>query len=289
MIIELRTLIAVARYDTFSAAGERIGLTQAAVSGHMRRLEESLGFALFDRTGRSATLNAVGLRTLARAEALVAGFDALGEPTQDEEWAKPLEIGAIASVHATILTRALVPFRQRFANCRVNLSPGVSLQLMDRVEAGELDLAILIRPAFEPPRELEWTPLACENYVLLVASDVAGDDWLSVIRERPFIRYSRSSFGGRQVERFLRDHSLTLQEWIEVDDIQAMLSMVESGLGVAVVPLTETILPLPVSVRAIALGPTAIHREIGALYPKVSRSAAVAGFIECLQTAGVAR
>nr|WP_288256910.1 LysR family transcriptional regulator [uncultured Pseudomonas sp.] len=289
MIIELRTLIAVARYGTFSAAGERIGLTQAAVSGHMRRLEESLGFALFDRTGRSATLNAVGLRTLARAEALVAGFDALGEPTQDEEWAKPLEIGAIASVHATILTRALVPFRQRFANCRVNLSPGVSLQLMDRVEAGELDLAILIRPAFEPPRELEWTPLACENYVLLVASDVAGDDWLSVIREQPFIRYSRSSFGGRQVERFLRDHSLTLQEWIEVDDIQAMLSMVESGLGVAVVPLTETILPLPVSVRAIALGPTAIHREIGALYPKVSRSAAVAGFIECLQTAGVAR
>ncbi|UZT76233.1 LysR family transcriptional regulator [Ectopseudomonas chengduensis] len=289
MIIELRTLIAVARYGTFSAAGERIGLTQAAVSGHMRRLEESLGFALFDRTGRSATLNAAGLRTLARAEALVAGFDALGEPTQDEEWAKPLEIGAIASVHATILTRALVPFRQRFANCRVNLSPGVSLQLMDRVEAGELDLAILIRPAFEPPRELEWTPLACENYVLLVASDVAGDDWLSVIRERPFIRYSRSSFGGRQVERFLRDHSLTLQEWIEVDDIQAMLSMVESGLGVAVVPLTETILPLPVSVRAIALGPTAIHREIGALYPKVSRSAAVAGFIECLQTAGVAR
>lgn len=289
MIIELRTLIAVARYGTFSAAGERIGLTQAAVSGHMRRLEESLGFALFDRTGRSATLNAAGLRTLARAEALVAGFDALGEPTQDEEWAKPLEIGAIASVHATILTRALVPFRQRFANCRVNLSPGVSLQLMDRVEAGELDLAILIRPAFEPPRELEWTPLACENYVLLVASDVAGDDWLSVIREQPFIRYSRSSFGGRQVERFLRDHSLTLQEWIEVDDIQAMLSMVESGLGVAVVPLTETILPLPVSVRAIALGPTAIHREIGALYPKVSHSAAVAGFIECLQSAGVAR
>jgi len=289
MITELRTLIAVARYGTFSAAGDRVGLTQAAVSGHMRRLEETLGFALFDRTGRSATLNAAGLRTLARAEALVAGFDALGEPTQDEEWARPLEIGAIASVHATILTRALVPFRQRFASCRVNLSPGVSLQLMDRVEAGELDLAILIRPAFEPPRELEWAPLACENYVLLVAGNVVGDDWLSVIREQPFIRYSRSSFGGRQVERFLRDHSLTLQEWIEVDDIPAMLSMVESGLGVAVVPLTETILPLPASVRAIALGPAPIHREIGALYPKVSRSAAVAGFIECLQSAGVAR
>ncbi|WP_457787265.1 LysR family transcriptional regulator [Pseudomonas sp. PL-6] len=289
MITELRTLIAVARYGTFSAAGDRVGLTQAAVSGHMRRLEETLGFTLFDRTGRSATLNAAGLRTLARAEALVAGFDALGEPNQDEEWARPLEIGAIASVQATLLTRALVPFRQRFANCRVNLSPGVSLQLMDRVEAGELDLAILIRPAFEPPRELEWTPLACENYVLLAAGNVPGEDWRSVIREQPFIRYNRSSFGGRQVERYLRDHSIALQEWIEVDDIQAMLSMVENGLGVAVVPLTETILPLPGSVRAIELGPAPIHREIGALYPRISRSAAMAGFIECLQSVGVAR
>ncbi|MCY1279147.1 HTH-type transcriptional regulator YofA [compost metagenome] len=288
MIAELRTLIAVARYGTFSAAGERVGLTQAAVSGHMRRLEETLGFALFDRTGRSATLNAAGLRTLVRAEALVAGFDALGEPTRDEEWAKPLQIGAIASVQATLLTRALVPFRQRFPNCRVHLSPGVSLQLMDRVEAGELDLAILIRPAFEPPRELEWMPLAYENYVLLAAQGVAGDDWRALLLEQPFIRYNRSSFGGRQVERFLRENSLALQEWMEVDDIQAMLSMVESGLGVAVVPLTEAILPLPASVRAIPLGSAPIHREIGALYRKVTLSNALAGFIECLQGGGVA-
>jgi DNA-binding transcriptional LysR family regulator len=289
MITELRTLIAIARHGTFRAAGDRVGLTQAAVSGHMHRLEEALGFTLFDRTGRSATLNAAGLRTLARAEALVAGFDALGEPTKDEEWAKPLEIGAISSVQATILTRALVPFRQRFANCRVSLSPGVSLHLMDRVEAGELDLAILIRPAFEPPRELEWVPLAYENYVLLIAQSVVGDDWRAVLLEQPFIRYNRSSFGGRQVERFLRDSSLALQEWIEVDDIQAMLSMVESGLGVAVVPLTEMILPLPPTVRTIPLGPEPIHREIGALYSRVSHSAAVAGFIECLQGADVVR
>jgi DNA-binding transcriptional LysR family regulator len=171
----------------------------------------------------------------------------------------------------------------------VSLSPGVSLHLMDRVEAGELDLAILIRPAFEPPRELEWVPLAYENYVLLIAQSVVGDDWRAVLLEQPFIRYNRSSFGGRQVERFLRDSSLALQEWIEVDDIQAMLSMVESGLGVAVVPLTEMILPLPPTVRTIPLGPEPIHREIGALYSRVSHSAAVAGFIECLQGADVVR
>ncbi|MGE7990035.1 LysR family transcriptional regulator [Pseudomonas sp. NPDC089554] len=283
MIVELRTLLAVARHGTFSAAGDRLGLTQAAVSGHMRRLEDSLGFALFDRTGRSATLNAAGLRTLARAEVLVSGFDALGEPTTDEEWGKPLQIGAIASVQATLVTRALVPFRQRFPNCRVHLAPGVSLHMMDRVEAGELDVAILIRPTFEPPQELEWIPLVHEHYVLLVAQDVLGDDWQRVLVEQPFIRYNRSSFGGRQVERFLREHALALREWVEVDDIQAMVAMVENGLGVAVVPLTETILPLPAGVRAIPMGGEPVHREIGALCRRVAVSDAVLGFVECLR------
>lgn len=283
MIVELRTLLAVARHGTFSAAGDRLGLTQAAVSGHMRRLEEALGFALFDRTGRSATLNAAGLRTLARAEVLVAGFDALGEPTTDEEWGKPLQVGAIASVQATLVTRALVPFRQRFPNCRVHLAPGVSLHMMDRVEAGELDVAILIRPTFEPPQELEWIPLVREHYVLLAPQDVRGDDWQRLVLEQPFIRYNRSSFGGRQVERYLREHVPTLREWVEVDDIQAMVAMVEGGLGVAVVPLTETILPLPTRVRAIPLGGEPIHREIGVLCRRVAVSDAVKGFVTCLR------
>ena len=283
MITELRTLIAVARAGTFAAAGDMLGLTQAAVSGHMRRLEETLGFALFDRTGRSATLNAAGLRTLARAERLVNEFDALGEPTREEEWARPLEIGAIASVQGTLLTRALVPFRQRYPNCRVNLVPGVSLQLMDQVETGKLDLAILIRPAFEPPWELVWTPLVRERYGLLVGPAVEGDEWRQLLLEQPFIRYDRASFGGRQVERFLREQALVLREWMEVDDIPAMVAMVEAGLGVAVVPLTEMILPLPKGVRVVALGAAPIEREIGALYRKVARVEAVAGFIACLR------
>ena len=68
MINELRTFIAVVRHGTFAAAGEHIGLTQSAVSSQIKRLEDSLGFALFDRTRRSATLNAAGAATLGGAE-----------------------------------------------------------------------------------------------------------------------------------------------------------------------------------------------------------------------------
>ena len=85
MLRELRTFIAVTRHGTFAATGARLGLTQSAVSTQIKRLEEGLGFALFDRTGRSATLNAAGRNTLARAEEVVMMFSRLGEMPGDDD------------------------------------------------------------------------------------------------------------------------------------------------------------------------------------------------------------
>src|SRR5215211_6224896 len=103
MINELRTFIAVCRHGTFAAAGERIGLTQSAVSSQVKRLEEALGFELFERTGRSATLNAAGQTTLARAEEICALYAKLGELPDDAASGGLLRIGAIASAQSTLV------------------------------------------------------------------------------------------------------------------------------------------------------------------------------------------
>lgn len=263
MITELRTFIAVARQGTFSAAGDRVGLTQAAVSGHIKRLEDMLGFGLFDRTGRSATLNAAGARTLARAQEIVSLFDALGDTVGDEHLGGRMRIGAIASVQSTVLARALIPFRRRFPKIHVHVIPGMSLHLLDQLDAGELDLAVLIPPPFGMSPDLSWRPLIREPFQLVVPLATEGDDWRSLLRSQPFLRYDRASFGGRQVERFLRAQRLVVAESIEVDDVPAMVAMVESGLGVALVPMAEAHLPLPAGVRAIALGEHGFYREIG--------------------------
>ncbi len=78
MIKELKTFIAVAREGTFTAAGDRIGLTQAAVSAQIHRLEAELGVELFDRSGRSAQLNAIGLQALQQAKDLIRMYEGLG-------------------------------------------------------------------------------------------------------------------------------------------------------------------------------------------------------------------
>lgn len=273
MISELRTLMAVARHGTFAAAGKHIGLTQSAVSSQIRRLEESLGFELFDRTGRSATLNAAGGMTLQRAEEIVALFSRLGEPPADESVDGLLRIGAIASVQSTLLARALVPFRKQFPKLRMRIVPGVSMHLMDQLDAGEIDTSIMIRPSFGMPPELVWQPLVHEPYVLLVPAAVKGRDWRALIQSHPFLRYERTSFGGRKVERFLRAMGLSVQESIELDEIEGMVQMVANELGVALMPMAQAHLPLPPQVRAISLGEDTFYREVGILQraSKVSR------------------
>jgi DNA-binding transcriptional LysR family regulator len=271
MIHELRTFIAVCKHGTFAAAGERIGLTQSAVSSQIKRLEDELGFELFNRTGRSAVLNPDGQTTLARAEEICALYAKLGELPGGEGTSGLLRIGSIASSQPTLLTRALQRLRQSFPRVRVRVSPGVSMGLMDELDAGRIDAALMIRPPFGMLPELTWQSLIHEPFVLVIPEAVPGKDWRAVLQTQPFLRYDRSSFGGRMVEAFLRREALTVDDAVEIDEIAGLIHLAAKGVGVALVPLVEAHLPLPPGVRVLSLGESTFYREIGLLQRKPAR------------------
>ncbi|QXH44033.1 LysR family transcriptional regulator [Pseudomonas xanthosomatis] len=266
MIRELKTFIAVARDGTFAAAGQRIGLTQAAVSAQMQRLETELGFALFDRTGRSAQLNRRGQQLLLQAQELVRLYGELGHSSPGAPPVQLVSLGAIASVQRAQLPQALADFHQLYPHCRTRVVPGLSLELVNQVDTGELDMAVIIRPPFTLHSDLRWTTLAREPYCLLVPADVPGDDWQQLLASQPFIRYDRASFGGRQVDRFLRQLHMPLKEKCELDEQDAIVSLVALGVGVALVPQTASQATWPAGVRAVELGDKVFHRDIGLVH-----------------------
>lgn len=287
MIAELKTLIAVCKYGTFASAGDHIGLTQSAVSSQIRRIEETLGFSLFDRTGRSATLNSAGQIVLERAEALCALYAKLGDPPDERSTQGVLRIGAIASAQSTLVARALENLRQALPLVRVHVAPGVSLRLMDDLDAGNIDAAVMIRPPFGMPPDMTWQALAHEPFVLVAQKEGSNrKDWRELLQSRPFLRYDRVSFGGRMVEGFLRRQGVTVKEAIELDEISGLIQLAANGVGVALVPLVEAHLPLPDSVRVVSLGEHTFYREIGLLQRRARTSSPiVAHFSRCLAEA----
>jgi DNA-binding transcriptional LysR family regulator len=271
MIRELKTLIAVAREGTFAAAGNRIGLTQAAVSAQMQRLEAELGFPLFDREGRTARLNARGQQILVQAQEVIRLYGNLSAVSVDPAVAVRVNIGAIASVQRALLPAALAAFRKQCPGASTRVIPGVSMELLNLVDAGEIELAALIRPPFALQSDMRWTPLAQEPYRLIVPRGVKGSDWMELITTRPYIRYDRASFGGRQVDRFLRRMQLTVQDACELDELEAIVKLVENGVGVALVPQTATWRRWPARVRAIDLGHHTFHRDVGIVHRDASQ------------------
>lgn len=262
MIRELKTFVCVARRGTFAAAGREVGLTQSAVSAQIKNLEDTLGVALFDRTGRAATLNAAGQRAVALADEILQLFGRMGSPDSANDFRGALRIGAISTAQTGILPQALVLLRSKAPYIEASLVPGVSLNLLSQVDAGELDLAIMIKPPFSLPKELHAEVIAKEPFVLIMPANIQGDDPRQILSDNPFIRYDQRSFGGRRVTQFLRERKLEVQQTLELDELDAIVKMVRAGLGVSLVPMAGLWLEHAEDVRIIDLGEMTFFREI---------------------------
>lgn len=267
MIRELKSLIAVANEGTFAAAGQKIGLTQAAISAQMKRLEEELNLVLFERNGRAAQLTHAGNTVLLQAKEIVGLCLELG--TDKAPAAQPQEtihLGAIASLQRSILPAVLAHVHQQHSSCKSRVMPGVSLDLYNMVDSGELDVAAIIKPPFSLPSELRWMMLASEPFELIAPRKFAGSDWETLLRTQAFIRYDRVSFGGRQVDRFLRKHKINPYEICELDELDAITELVKHQVGVALVPRTLSQHRWPSSIKAWPLGDKGFQREVGLVY-----------------------
>ncbi|MFK0271408.1 LysR substrate-binding domain-containing protein [Pseudomonas asiatica] len=288
MIRELKTLIAVAREGTFAAAGLKVNLTQAAVSAQMQRLEAELGYEIFERKGRNAQLNRRGQQILEQAQELVRLYNSLGSSAQGVAPTLQVEVGAIASVQRSLLPQALAQFHGARPECRTRIIPGLSLELLSAVDAREIDIAVIIRPPFELQSDLHWTTLASEPYRLIVPAGLADAEWSEMLSTQPFIRYDRSSFGGRQVDRFLRQFHFNTRDVCELDELDAITELVGKGVGVALVPQTVSRDAWPASVRAYDLGGHTFHRDIGLVHPaNVALSVQVTLLVQLIVEAAV--
>lgn len=235
----LRTFVAVAEQGSFAAAAGKVALTQAAVSLQMRSLEGELRRDLFDRSGRVAVLNAEGHELLPQARRMLALYDEMRlPPDAPHAMAGAVAVGAVVSVIGG-LSRAVARMKREHASLDVRVVGAKSIELATMVEAGELDAAILVEDVGKLPGTLLWTPLYQEPVVAIAARRGAGASAREALAAAPFLRFDRSQRTGMLVERALRRAHLHVNEFLELNSIEAVVELVRQEVGVTVVPLLQ--------------------------------------------------
>lgn len=148
----LRTLVTIARHGTFARAADLLSLTPSAVSLHIKTLEDELQVALFDRSRRQVVLTEAGQLAVARAEGILAAYDELADTLANGPSLRGrLRIGAIHTVLARRLPKALVWIKTHHPQLHVSVVSGMSAELARRIEDGELDAAITTEPVSPYP------------------------------------------------------------------------------------------------------------------------------------------
>lgn len=236
----LKTLLSIAKHGTFARAADDVGLTQSAVSLHVKSLEAEFRASLFDRSRRQPMLTEAGELVVARARQIVAMYENISaEVATDGVLAGRLRVGAIQTALSGPLPGALARLRESAPRLRIHVSAGMSAELAVLVSEGELDAAIATRPVKPFPASLIATRLYSDSFWVIAPPGAKGQDLSHLVSAYPFIRFDPRAWAGRMIETELRKRGLQIREEMVLDSQEAIVQMVSKGLGVAIVPIAN--------------------------------------------------
>ena len=245
--MELRQLVyaeAVARHRHFTRAAEELHVAQSALSHQIRRLESELGTELFERTSRRVIPTAAGEAVALRARRVMSETDAIrGELDQLRGLVRGrITIGALLPAGELEVTEVLASFNQAFPGIEVSLREGTVGDMLDLIEADQLDVSFALLPG-DLPEGIDGVRLAEEQVVaafppgtapaktVLSAADLAGIP-LATPRSGSAIKQVVDSFFAAAGER----SHLTL----ESGDPYLIRCLVSDGFGAAILPVSIT-------------------------------------------------
>lgn len=236
---QLRTFVHVAELGSISAAAERLHVAQPALSRQLQALERDLGVRLLQRHGRGVALTEAGSHLLARSTNVLHALDEIREELRETGDASHGQVSfALPPTVAEVLCGPLVErFSRRFPQVRLSISTGFSGYVLDWLQRGLADVAVLYDVAASPTLRLR--PLAPERLYLVepAAGGAHAPVPVAELARRPMI-LPRPQHGLRRVLDMAATRlGLTLVPVIEVDSLPLQLDLVRRGFGATVLPL----------------------------------------------------
>jgi DNA-binding transcriptional LysR family regulator len=234
----LESFIVVIECGSFSAAAERLRLTQPAVSLQIRQLEKSLSATLIERVGRKARPTAAGVELLAHAQqisaAVASAVEAVGRRTTGATGRVRLGTGATACIF--LLPPILRDLKKEFPSLEVTVTTGNTAEITKAIEDNIIDLGLVTMPAGS--RILDITPVLDDEFVLIAPSDMPLPTRITpaILATKPVVLFEPGGNTRRIVDEWLARGGASLKPLMSLGSVEAIKEMVKAGLGCAVLP-----------------------------------------------------
>ena len=257
----LYTLIAAADCGSFAEASNKLGLSLSAVSLQLRGLEEEIGIVLFDRSTRPPQLTEEGRDFVARARDVVLHWEALSDSLARDPVRGVLRVGAVHTAVASAVPAALRQLQISRPELSVRLSTGLSHALEEQLRRRTIDCAVVTEG--EPgDTDLISQRISSEPLVLIAHRTIKGRDIGRILASQPYVRFSRQARVARLVEGELQRRGIAVVSRMEIDTLDAVVSLVKHRLGVSIVPCNTAAAPFPKEIRALPFGSPPILRHL---------------------------
>ncbi|MGC5030565.1 LysR family transcriptional regulator [Micromonospora sp. DT229] len=264
---QLKYFVAVAEVRHFTQAADVVGITQPSLSKQIHALEATLGAPLFERVRGNITLTAAGEVLLPLAKRILADVETATREVQELVGLRRgrVRLGATPSLATSLAPPVLRRFRDVHPTVDLRVEEGGSQDLVRELLRGALDLALIIMPAQGTDPGLRADPILTESLVVasvdpLPAAHPGADLRITDLRDQPLVMF-REGYD-------LRDATLQacrnagFEPTLSVDggEMDAVLSFVEAGLGIALVP--GIVVARRPGIRVTRLAPPGVRRTI---------------------------
>jgi LysR family hydrogen peroxide-inducible transcriptional activator len=239
-IKQLHYLAALSEHLNFTRAAETCFVTQSTLSAGLKELENVLGAKLVERDRQTVLMTPIGLEVAKRARTILAAAQDLVEITDRaaEPMTGQLRLGVIPTIAPFLLPQSLRLLRERYPALRLALREDLTAHLLQRLGNGQLDFALIALPY--------------ETANLLVEPLFDDDLWIVGRKDDPEVKAKKVDVTPSMSDRLLlleeghclRDHALYAcdpsmrrsSEGVEATSLLTLVQMIESGLGIGLVP-----------------------------------------------------
>ncbi|HEX5540365.1 MAG TPA: LysR substrate-binding domain-containing protein [Micromonospora sp.] len=264
---QLRCFVAVAQRRHFTHAAIKVGVTQPSLSKQIHRLEAELGAPLFSRIRSNVTLTPAGEALLPIATRILADIETARREVQEIVGVRRgrVRLGVTPSLCTSLLPPVLRRFRAEHPQVDLRIEEGGSRHLVRNLRHGELDLAMIVQPSQGVDPSLRAEPILRERLVVVSVAPLAvaspqNTVRIADLRDESLVMF-RTGYDLREVTlQACREAGFEPSFAVEGGEMDAVLSFVEAGLGVAVVP--GNVVSGRPRLRATPLAPPGVLRTI---------------------------